>query len=117
MLQRSCRVASCLFSYGSPDRSDLHSFPTRRSSDLQLAAQRPLPIQRLGRRPPREAEVDAAHLRTKARVRVCTVRSEEHTSELQSHSDLVCRLLLEKKTHSCKNTRQCASAQGSHRIS
>src|SRR5438034_7781694 len=26
-----------------------------------------------------------------------TVRSEEHTSELQSHSDLVCRLLLEKK--------------------
>src|SRR5438132_5337086 len=28
-------------------------------------------------------------------------RSEEHTSELQSHSDLVCRLLLEKK----KNTR------------
>src|SRR5437588_6198765 len=29
------------------------------------------------------------------------LRSEEHTSELQSHSDLVCRLLLEKK----KNTR------------
>src|SRR5260221_7825757 len=32
----------------------------------------------------------------------CTLsfRSEEHTSELQSHSDLVCRLLLEKKkTH------------------
>src|SRR5947207_11149965 len=31
---------------------------------------------------------------------MCTsafVRSEEHTSELQSHSDLVCRLLLEKK--------------------
>src|SRR5260221_937117 len=26
-----------------------------------------------------------------------TQRSEEHTSELQSHSDLVCRLLLEKK--------------------
>src|SRR5438034_2204587 len=26
-------------------------------------------------------------------------RSEEHTSELQSHSDLVCRLLLEKKKH------------------
>src|SRR5438132_10603914 len=36
------------------------------------------------------------------------VRSEEHTSELQSHSDLVCRLLLEKKNrHSIlhKNTR------------
>src|SRR5438034_3636683 len=28
------------------------------------------------------------------------VRSEEHTSELQSHSDLVCRLLLEKKKRS-----------------
>src|SRR5437588_3843008 len=31
---------------------------------------------------------------------VVAARSEEHTSELQSHSDLVCRLLLEKK----KNT-------------
>src|SRR5947207_9477069 len=31
-------------------------------------------------------------------ARTCsTARSEEHTSELQSHSDLVCRLLLEKK--------------------
>src|SRR5260221_6138062 len=28
---------------------------------------------------------------------VAIPRSEEHTSELQSHSDLVCRLLLEKK--------------------
>src|SRR5260221_6411033 len=28
-----------------------------------------------------------------------TVRSEEHTSELQSHSDLVCRLLLAKKNN------------------
>src|SRR5438034_4820294 len=27
------------------------------------------------------------------------VRSEEHTSELQSHSELVCRLLLEKKKY------------------
>src|SRR2546430_6775974 len=30
--------------------------------------------------------------------RYSTVRSEEHTSELQSQSNLVCRLLLEKKT-------------------
>src|SRR5260221_3119211 len=30
---------------------------------------------------------------------VLVARSEEHTSELQSHSDLVCRLLLEKKKH------------------
>src|SRR5476649_2972598 len=29
--------------------------------------------------------------------RAAVHRSEEHTSELQSHSDLVCRLLLEKK--------------------
>src|SRR5947207_9329609 len=29
------------------------------------------------------------------------LRSEEHTSELQSHSDLVCRLLLEKKKKRC----------------
>src|SRR5438034_8460993 len=32
-----------------------------------------------------------------ARVDPMKDRSEEHTSELQSHSDLVCRLLLEKK--------------------
>src|SRR5437773_9662469 len=30
------------------------------------------------------------------------VRSEEHTSELQSHHDLVCRLLLEKKKKASK---------------
>src|SRR5436190_16465034 len=30
-------------------------------------------------------------------IRLEDNRSEEHTSELQSHSDLVCRLLLEKK--------------------
>src|SRR5260221_1802216 len=34
----------------------------------------------------------------RTRLPLITVsRSEEHTSELQSHSDLVCRLLLEKK--------------------
>src|SRR5438034_5865701 len=32
-------------------------------------------------------------------------RSEEHTSELQSHSDLVCRLLLEKKKKKKKTTK------------
>src|SRR5260221_10034914 len=31
-------------------------------------------------------------------------RSEEHTSELQSHSDLVCRLLLEKKKNTDNRT-------------
>src|SRR2546430_6557292 len=32
-------------------------------------------------------------------ARICGSRSEEHTSELQSQSNLVCRLLLEKKKH------------------
>src|SRR5438132_4375074 len=32
-----------------------------------------------------------------AKMELSATRSEEHTSELQSHSDLVCRLLLEKK--------------------
>src|SRR5260221_3078251 len=35
-----------------------------------------------------------------------TARSEEHTSELQSHSDLVCRLLLEKKKNSYRRTQR-----------
>src|SRR5690349_23491946 len=37
-----------------------------------------------------------------------TIRSEEHTSELQSRRDLVCRLLLEKKK---KNTKDNNTAQ------
>src|SRR5438034_2433003 len=37
------------------------------------------------------------HLSTARRGADAMARSEEHTSELQSHSDLVCRLLLEKK--------------------
>src|SRR5438034_5418721 len=42
-------------------------------------------------------------------------RSEEHTSELQSHSDLVCRLLLEKKKKKTKrkNTTQPQNADPS----
>src|SRR5260221_2819056 len=42
-----------------------------------------------------------AERRARARGRpFLRARSEEHTSELQSHSDLVCRLLLEKKNRS-----------------
>src|SRR2546427_6768465 len=41
-------------------------------------------------------------------------RSEEHTSELQSQSNLVCRLLLEKKK---KNTTVSASERSSHKMS
>src|SRR5438034_1934830 len=49
----------------------------------------------------RAAPVLKALARLKAPRRA--VRSEEHTSELQSHSDLVCRLLLEKKNKKKKN--------------
>src|SRR5476649_2047094 len=49
----------------------------------------------------KEGNPNAAHYSaSKAGLIALTKRSEEHTSELQSHSDLVCRLLLEKK----KNT-------------
>src|SRR5438132_3613066 len=54
-----------------------------------------------GAPPAREASLhrqDARKLRPR-RTHSSHVRSEEHTSELQSHSDLVCRLLLEKKKH------------------
>src|SRR5260370_30729839 len=37
--------------------------------------------------------------------RIVPLRSEEHTSELQSHLNLVCRLLLEKKKKKKKNHR------------
>src|SRR5258708_24399493 len=37
------------------------------------------------------------------------IRSEEHTSELQSPDHLVCRLLLEKKKHGNEITQQCSS--------
>src|SRR5215211_9007072 len=45
----------------------------------------------------RRAGRSSSSIRTLRRGRSGLRRSEEHTSELQSHSDLVCRLLLEKK--------------------
>src|SRR5260370_24125483 len=36
-------------------------------------------------------------------LQACNHRSEEHTSELQSHLNLVCRLLLEKKKYSLES--------------
>src|SRR5690349_22523041 len=41
-------------------------------------------------------------------------RSEEHTSELQSRRDLVCRLLLEKKKQTQHDKRTTAAVAGSH---
>src|ERR1022692_1992988 len=37
----------------------------------------------------------------------CAIRSEEHTSELQSPCNLVCRLLLEKKNNQIRNDAVC----------
>src|SRR5437773_3284185 len=55
------------------------------------------PLGRIGRR--WERAVDRL-LRVAQLLALLLERSEEHTSELQSHHDLVCRLLLEKKKRS-----------------
>src|SRR5699024_12358501 len=84
----------------------LHSFPTRRSSDLPRQAGAPGHLPAAGvRQAHREDGAGqpggsaagggggrGGDLRERDRD-----RSEEHTSELQSRFDLVCRLLLEKK--------------------
>src|SRR5205809_4782119 len=66
---------------------DLPSFPTRRSSDLAVE----------------RGEVVSDHTLIAfggaAPLHAARVRSEEHTSELQSRLHLVCRLLLEKKNN------------------
>src|SRR5690606_41325057 len=97
------------------DLRDLHSFPTRRSSDLtriesvlemaeQLQAIAPTYVV-LGNHEADSPVLDEL-LRGLETVGVVVlrdeavtleVRSEEHTSELQSRENLVCRLLLEKK--------------------
>src|SRR5947209_19103162 len=77
--------SSCSGAYAS-----LHSFPTRRSSDLQADRRWPWKIG------PRRAQ-DRRDLRLDRHHRDLPPRSEEHTSELQSRQYLVCRLLLEKK--------------------
>src|SRR2546427_2892357 len=53
----------------------------------------------------------AARRRASRSARPVALRSEEHTSELQSQSNLVCRLLLEKK----KNKKKKISKQQEHR--
>src|SRR5690606_41556410 len=94
----------------------LHSVPTRRSSDLQVDIEQAPPIglikgfQRLADLNTRVIEqnihradfsFDAGDLCLNAlgidHIKGCAVRSEEHTSELQSRENLVCRLLLEKR--------------------
>src|SRR5204863_10219242 len=75
--------------YSYADHPFLPSFPTRRSSDLRSGC------------PPRGCSSASTTSPTRpARSSPLPTpkrRSEEHTSELQSRRDLVCRLLLEKK--------------------
>src|SRR5699024_12195989 len=110
------RSWSSLFFCGDVDPWDLHSFPTRRSSDLGYRAHFgvstlvELTTQRRHRR--RCASYPASDypqlgLHGANDTHDSLGRSEEHTSELQSRFDLVCRLLLEKKNTSQHEGCQC----------
>src|SRR5438046_7906347 len=97
-----CR-SSIQFGY-EVDTSVLASFPTRRSSDLVLAeevSQQVLLRPARGRRSKQRRLGQARELRAEGAARgqgaVREERSEEHTSELQSLTNLVCRLLLDKR--------------------
>src|SRR2546430_17291608 len=70
---------------------------TTEISPLPLPA--PLPISRatFPKSSPESAPSATSEPPVKSRAVGSNVRSEEHTSELQSQSNLVCRLLLEKK--------------------
>src|SRR5438132_8697022 len=89
-----------------PPRSTL--FPSRRSSDLvrdrHLLVLDRRPHHSRGRSQARRIRSPAARLK----------RSEEHTSELQSHSDLVCRLLLEKKKKKNQTIEKTPAAHSVH---
>src|SRR5947208_15442819 len=71
---------------------DLHSFPTRRSSDLEQVGVRRRALEVKAQR-----QVQAEGGVAAVPAHPGRLRSEEHTSELQSPDHLVCRLLLEKK--------------------
>src|SRR5207237_10340341 len=85
---------------------DLPAFPTRRSSDLSplsgsAATVKMRSAQMMGEAcPPPGSSVRQRTFSVRLQwigTAVSRLRSEEHTSELQSHLNLVCRLLLEKK--------------------
>src|SRR5437773_6439202 len=80
--------------HSSGDHRDLHSFPTRRSSDLpgNVVLTVTGTAGSLVWSGTNGTAWDAGTTNW-----LNGSRSEEHTSELQSHHDLVCRLLLEKK--------------------
>src|SRR5699024_11484471 len=106
-------LAASLCYYSYPAHRDLHSFPTRRSSDLLTHLGCPR-IRLLSSNPAKSTALakhgiivtERLHLQLPDRPENSAyLRSEEHTSELQSRFDLVCRLLLEKKKNNLKNTR------------
>src|SRR5690242_21474451 len=98
-----------------PPRSTL--FPTRRSSDLTpdrpCARRLPAWLEPRGAIPGRPRRL-APFRPSRATAPVPAARSEEHTSELQSHVNLVCRLLLEKKKKQKTETVQITMQQHSH---
>src|SRR5690606_42158802 len=108
-------LAVSLFSWYAAHR-DLHSFPTRRSSDLGRPPPRASPAFR-GRSAtaasracgPVRTEVYWAGRRPASRIGM-PARSEEHMSELQSRENLVCRLLLEKKKQEPHRTNDASTA-------
>src|SRR5690625_7283164 len=75
----------------------LHSFPTRRSSDLSVQRWARANAARTFRANKVAPSVDENTRLKDMDEFVAPLRSEEHTSELQSRGHLVCRLLLEKK--------------------
>src|SRR5438034_3254250 len=85
-----------------PPRSTLFPYTTLfRSRRLAAGVEHGPPVDRAQRGSATETPGEiAAHGEMPDEPAGCLrtgLRSEEHTSELQSHSDLVCRLLLEKK--------------------
>src|SRR5438034_8872943 len=91
-----------------PPRSTLFPYTTlfrsvSMTTHMTLLMLRSPGSSRLGHRPPVRHRQTSRCPRPLPRSREAS-RSEEHTSELQSHSDLVCRLLLEKKKNKTTNT-------------
>src|SRR5688572_32535389 len=84
-----------------PPRSTLFPYTTLFRSHAMAFAQPPVGVRGGGRpatRPRRSAAPSGNHCPAReAHSDARAHRSEEHTSELQSQSNLVCRLLLEKK--------------------
>src|SRR5699024_12413750 len=97
----SAPQTSHFFLHAPPPHRHLHSFPTRRSSDLVAAPISDTPWRTVSVIPSMALPVRFFRLSHREES-LPSVRSEEHTSELQSRFDLVCRLLLEKKNRALR---------------